>query len=227
MFARPWLIESGRFLGVALFSLFLGFGLGYPCVSVAVGTLSVLGWHIYQLRRFEKWVRAGARVYPADISGMWGSIYSHVYRQRQRHRKRKRKLATYLKEFQESTAAMPDATVILRNGGEIEWFNDAAARVLGLRAPGDIGQRLGHLWRHPALVKFLNNHDHTPEGAIEIPARAHREIRLSVRLIDYARNRRLLMARDVTRHASGQPAAAERRTKAPPSPRSPPAAIPA
>jgi two-component system phosphate regulon sensor histidine kinase PhoR len=199
VFQRPWLIELTRLLAVLALALMMGFGLGYPGPVLLVATAGYLGWELYRLHRFEHWLRDGARSSPPGVGDVWGAVYAHIYRQRQRHRKRKRKLAKYLQQFQESTAAMPDAALVLRETGEIEWFNEAAVRVLGLRRPEDVGQRLAQLWRHPDLVAFLNDGDHSPEEAVEVPARARRDIRLSVRVIDYAKNRRLLMARDVTR----------------------------
>jgi len=196
---RLWLIEFACLLAVASLALLVGSGLGHPGPVLLVVTAGFLGWERYRLHRFESWIRHGARSSPPGVGGVWGTVYSHAYRQRQRHRKRKRKLAKYLRQVQESTAAMPDATVVLRESGEIDWFNDAAMQALGLRRPQDVGQRLAQLWRHPDLVEFLDNSDHSPDEAIEVPARARRDIRLSVRVIDYAKNRRLLMARDITR----------------------------
>ena len=196
---NPWLSELGRVFAVVVLSVVLGVRIDHPYASLVVGVLGILTWHLYQLRQFEKWLRGGADTHPRDLSGVWGSVYRHVYHQRQRHRKRKRKLARYLKQFQESTAALPDAMVVLDDDGEIEWFNDAAGRVLGLETPQDIGQRLVKLWRHPALVMFLNDSDRSREDAIEVPAPAQRDIKLSVRVIDYGKNRTLLMARDITR----------------------------
>ena len=77
-----------------------------------------------------------------------------------RDRKRERRLAALLKEYQASTAAMPDAAMVLNDAGEMLWFNDAAHRMLGLSVPRDIGQRVDNLIRNPRFVSYLGEGDY-------------------------------------------------------------------
>jgi len=80
--------------------------------------------------RLEHWLREGGVTQPPKGHGIWNEIYYHFYRIRLRNRKQKRKLADVINRYRESTAVMPDATVILRVNGEIDWCNESADRLL-------------------------------------------------------------------------------------------------
>ena len=114
----------------------------------------------------------------------------------QRQRKRKKLLVSYLNRFKMMTKAMPDATVVLRHGSEIEWFNEAAQRQLGLRHPQDLTQRIDNLIRLPSFVAFLRNQNNSEP--LEIASPDHEGMMLSIVVIPYGNDRRLLVARDVS-----------------------------
>ena len=103
-----------------------------------------------------------------------------------------------LKRFHKITVALPDATVELRpNSDEIEWWNNAASRYLGFQYPRDAGQRISNLIRNPEFLDYL--HSGEEQSEIEMPSPENEAITLRVRIIHYSQNRRLLVARDVTR----------------------------
>ena len=88
--------------------------------------------------------------------GIWGDVFNHFYHLRRRERERKRRLAQLLREIRDSSSAMPDGVVVLDQAGEIRWLNEAAGRLLDLRVPQDVGQRLANLMRHPGFINYLN-----------------------------------------------------------------------
>lgn len=101
-----------------------------------------------------------------------------------------------LSRFQEATTAMPDATVVLSPYEEIEWMNQAAHDLLGFAYPRDVGHRVGNLLRHPDFLAFLNQQDY--EKSVQIPSPVHERNVLSIRIIPYGKDQRLLIARDIT-----------------------------
>lgn len=117
---------------------------------------------------------------------------------RERHRSRKGKLSQYLKRFQKATAALPDATVVLNQYGEIEWANEASQRLLGLKSPWDVGQRINNLIRHPEFVELVKLGNKV-SSTIELPSPVNPELRLNIRIVSYGEGQRLLVVRDVTR----------------------------
>jgi len=187
-----------RIAGLAVAGLVLGLLFG----NVELGLLAVLtaylGWHIYNVHLLICWLREGRKFRPPEASGIWDDVFEHIYRLQQRNRKRKRELRRMLKRFHKITVALPDATVELRPGSEqIEWWNSAAAKYLGFEYPRDSGQRISNLLRHPEFIKYLHQQDY--EQAIEIPSPVDEHITLRIRVIPYAGDRRLVVARDMTR----------------------------
>ncbi|HHH45185.1 MAG TPA: phosphate regulon sensor histidine kinase PhoR [Gammaproteobacteria bacterium] len=178
--------------------LVLGLVLGSVIPVLLLVALGYLGWHLYNVHRLICWLREGRKFRPPEASGIWDDVFEHIYRLQQRNRKRKRELRRMLKRFHKITVALPDATVELRPGSEqIEWWNNAAARYLGFEYPRDSGQRISNLLRHPAFVDYLHGHDY--EQAVEIPSPVDERITLRIRVIPYSGDRRLVVARDMTR----------------------------
>ena len=195
--SNPWIEELWRTLAIAAVSLFIGWLVDAVALALLLGLGVYAGWHMRQVYRLERWLRYGKHFHPPEARGIWEEIFQLIYRLQQRNRKRKRKLGGMLNRFQQATAALPDATVVLTDGEHIEWWNDAAEQLLGLRYPRDVGQHVGNLIRNPAFVAYLHSKDF--DSPIQMPAPVNPQITLSVRLISYANDQRLLVARDVTR----------------------------
>ncbi|MEJ2344700.1 MAG: phosphate regulon sensor histidine kinase PhoR [Gammaproteobacteria bacterium] len=193
---NPWLLEFWRFLGLLLAAGGVGLLAGHGQLGVVFGLLLYLGIHLRNLYRLQRWLQRKGGYLP-DAAGIWGEVYYHLHRLQKRNRKRKKRLASMLNRFRESTAAMPDATVVLDADGAIEWWNDAATRVFGLRYPQDTGQALTNLVRHPDFRPYLEQGDFS--APVQFPSPADANIMLSVRVVPYGKNQRLVVARDVTR----------------------------
>ncbi len=174
----------------------LGLLLGHPSAMLLLGAVIYLGWHIYNVYSLEKWFREGKRFHPPESYGIWDEIFQNIYHLQQRNRKRKKKLGKMLRRFQEATSAMPDATVVLSPNGSIEWMNSTARILLGLGYPQDIGQRISNLIRHPDFTRFLRIGDY--DNSVHIPSPINDETILSIRVIPYGKDQRLLIARDIS-----------------------------
>ena len=184
-------------MAIAIVSLLIGWLLGAVSLTLLLGLGVYAGWHMRQVYRLERWLRHGKRFHPPEAQGVWEEIFQLIYRLQQRNRKRKRKLGSMLNRFQQATAALPDATVVLTEGEHIDWWNDAAEQLLGLHYPRDVGQHVGNLIRNPAFVAYL--HAENIDTPIQMPAPGDQQLTLSVLLIRYGNDQRLLVARDVTR----------------------------
>jgi len=191
-----WAREAWRFGAVVLGSALLGAWLGSVPWLILVGVLVYAGWHAYNLYRLERWLAGAVPYDPPEDAGIWSAIYDHFYQLQRRNRRRKRRLAAILSEFRQSTAAMPDATVVLAPDLRIVWFNEAARRLLGLRPGTDTGQRIVNLIRHPDFLRYLEGSG--DDDAVELISPADRRRVLSLRLVPYGDEQRLLLARDVT-----------------------------
>ncbi len=194
----PWRGEWQRLAGLALLGVLLGLLLGDVALGLLLVLLAYLAWHLYNMLRLVRWLRESKKFEPPEASGIWDHAFEQIFRLQQRNRKRKHNLRRLLKRFHKITVALPDATVELRPGSdEIEWWNNAAARYLGFHYPRDTGQRISNLIRYPRFLAYLHSGDWQRE--VEIPSPVNEDITLRVRIIPYSKNRRLLVARDVTR----------------------------
>lgn len=188
MFLRALLIVAIGLAGGAVF--------GHPALG---GLLCLLLYALLQLRqlvRLRAWLLAPKRYFLPDASGIWGEVFDLLIDMQRKNRKRKKRLALMLAEFQASTAALPDGAVVLGDRGEISWFNAAARQLLGLRAPQDLGIRIPNLIRHPSFTEFFERGDFDRET--EAPSPLSRKRLLSLRIIPYGNDQKLLIVRDVS-----------------------------
>lgn len=196
--SNPWQRELWRILGLVLGGLVLGILVGNLALGLLVILVLYTGWHLYNIHLLICWLREGRKFRPPEARGIWDDVFENIFRLQQRNRKRKRELRSMLKRFHKITVALPDATVELRSGSDqIEWWNNAAAKYLGFESPRDSGQRISNLLRHPAFVEYLHKGNY--DQAIEIPSPVDESITLRIRVIPYSGNRRLVLARDMTR----------------------------
>ncbi len=164
--------------------------------GVAAGLAWIAVLQLRYLRRLRLWVAEPKQFDLPEAQGLWGTLFESLLDQQRRHRKRKKQLASIVAQFQASTAALPDAAVVLGPQSEIVWFNKAAQALLGLRAPQDVGLRVSNLLRHPSFTRYVDAGAY--EGEVEVPSPISRNATMSVRIIPYGEDQRLLIARDVS-----------------------------
>ncbi len=193
---NPWSAELRRLFLVLAVALVIGLLLEQPLLLLAIALAGYLAWHLRNLYRLYAWLKDGHRFHPPEADGIWDEVFHQLYRWQLRNRKRKRRLTGLIKRFQEATSAMPDATLILDADGAIEWFNDAAQQLLGLHPGKDVGQRVINLIRSPEFVRFLARED--SDEPLRIAAPDDDNLILSMRIIPYGKEQRLLIARDIS-----------------------------
>ncbi|MFV8835197.1 phosphate regulon sensor histidine kinase PhoR [Aquisalimonas sp.] len=197
MIHSPWPDEISRITAVVVPAAVVGMLTGYLAVSLLIAVTGFAGWHIYQQHRLYTWLSTSRSANPPEGTGLWGAIYEQVFHMQRRNRKRKQRLGAILHEFRQSTAAMPDGTVVLAPDNRIVWFNAAAQRLLHLQSPEDMGQHVLNLIRSPALKAYFDTGSF--EEAVEMTSPFDDATRLSMQVIPYGRDQRLLIARDITR----------------------------
>lgn len=193
----PWSREFRSLSLLLVFAAGIGIWLGQIGWALSAALGGRLAWHLWQLRRFELWLGGRGRRPADERMDLWAEMTGEVMRIKRRSQKRKRRLSTILKQFLRSTAALPDGTVVLSAESRIVWFNQAAQRLLGLRSPHDQGQWVANLIRTPAFVRYLEGGVY--EEAIEIPSPHVPDVLLSLQIVPYGADQRLLVARDISR----------------------------
>lgn len=193
---RAWRREIRGLLIWQLLWLLVGVMAGYPLVLSFAALAAYLCMQLIQAYRLHRWLVGGARDAPAAL-GAWQEIFLEFARLKQRNHKRKKQLRNIVKEFQSSTAALPDGAVVLDSRGQIMWFNQAAAALLALRSPQDKGQRIVNLVRHPRFRAYVDGGGQG-QHEIEIPSAVRDGAVVALRVIPYGSGQQLLIARDVS-----------------------------
>ncbi|WP_428309213.1 phosphate regulon sensor histidine kinase PhoR [Hydrocarboniphaga sp.] len=191
-----WRRELGKLAGMIAAGTLLGWMFGNTLLGCTVAITLYLGNHLRYLRHLRLWLAAPKQHSFPDTSGIWGEVFEALQALEMRNSRRKKKLAEIVAEFQASTAALPDGAVVLGESGMILWFNRAAQAMLGLRVSHDIGIRVANLIRHPNFTNYIASEIY--EGEVEVPSPINRAVSLSLRIIPYGNNQRLMIVRDVS-----------------------------
>ena len=184
--SNPWIKEFWRVITLGFLALAFGLIIDQAPITLLCAVLLYLGWHIYNLYRLQHWISQRQTTSPPDAQGIWGEVFYHIYKLQRSNRKRKKKLANMLARFQESTSAMPDATLVLNAENEIEWFNKAAKHIL-----------VDNLVRTPAFVNYITRGNF--RRPLEIFSPDNKGMRLSISFVGYGKSNKLMIVRDVTR----------------------------
>lgn len=190
-----WAICRGLLLYLGPF-LVLGWHFDAIWQALSVALLLKLIWHYYFINRLTVWLWESRTLLPPKGRGIWTDVFDGIYRTLRRNQSRRRSLSTLIKRFRQASEAMPDAAVVLKEDGTVTWANKLAQLYLGLQWPGDSGIRITNLIRDPQFVKFFKRGEY--KHAITMHSPAHQAMDLEVRLMPYADNQYLLIARDVT-----------------------------
>lgn len=186
-------------LGLTLLAaLLVGLASGRVALAFAIVVAIYGAVQLWNLLRFEHWLRRRRIEEPPDISGLWGevvAIVSRIYRRKQFHRAR---VTALLREFRRLTTAMPEGAVLLGPEHEILWFNHRAAEWLGLRRKRDFGMRIENLVRHPDFVEYLRSGEAADGVVVQDPIDLGRWYSFHVVRTGVG-ERQLLMVRDVSR----------------------------
>jgi two-component system, OmpR family, phosphate regulon sensor histidine kinase PhoR len=191
-----WQRELTRLTGWLLLWLLAGVLSGAFTLCLLLGVGLYLTWHFVQVYRLSRWLQDPQGYELPDGSGIWEEVYRAFRVLDRRNRRSQVRLENLVNQYEASTAALPDATVVLNKNGHIAWFNEAAVTLLGFRSPQDLGQRVVNLIRHPAFTQYLQAGRY--ERDIEITSAVNVGSLLSIRVIPYGQDQRLLIARDVS-----------------------------
>ncbi|THB73017.1 MAG: phosphate regulon sensor histidine kinase PhoR [Gammaproteobacteria bacterium] len=144
----------------------------------------------------DRWLRTSRMTSPPEAPGIWGDILDQIHNLRQRDKKRAHNLSRIVKRFESSALALPDGVVGIDAEGEMEWWNETAALLLGLKRKQDKGQRIDNLIRNPEFVQFYRQTNH--EKPIHIPSPVNNEIIMEIRVVDYGLKEQIIIVRDIS-----------------------------
>lgn len=189
--------EVWRLTGLVVLALVFGWLFDQVWMMIALVLSAYLVWHIRKINVLYLWIKSKSLDEPPEGSGIWGEVFDEVYSSQQSDQQQKQSLTSTLDRLQQVVSALPDGAVILAAENEIEWCNDAAKRLLGIKLPFDLGHTLTNLVRSPALFEYLTRSDFSEP--LEMTSPIDDSLSLSLRVIPFAREQRLLLVRDMTR----------------------------
>jgi len=193
-----WLRLSVPIVLVTLFALLLwGVFSAMPALLfMLLVLLIVMVLHARQLYRLGRWLQDARIETIPEAGGIWDEVFSQLYKMVKRHNQTKLELATELQHIEQATAALPEGVAILNEANRIEWCNPLAQQHFDLDPEHDFMQDITYLVRQPEFIEYVHGSNFS-EPLVMRPAR-HDDMVLSIKLIPYGVNKRLLISRDIT-----------------------------
>jgi two-component system phosphate regulon sensor histidine kinase PhoR len=182
---------------ILLLTAIVGYIVGDILIGIIIGLLILLVWHHHHLLKLVKWLWRSKTLSPPQAEGVWGRIYDGLYLQTMQNRKKQKQLNEKIRQFRDGAEALPDAALVLSEDLYIEWGNKKAQRILGIRWPDDIGQRVDNLLRYPKFAQYLSANNF--EQPCLIPSPFNTDHTLELRLMPYGSDQVLFIARDISK----------------------------
>lgn len=169
-----------------------------PALLIAIALLiATLVAHLRQLAELTSWLREPAERPVPYGSGAWEQAFSYLARLVRWQKRSEAGLRLALQRFTRAAEAMNEGIVLVDDVGRIEWCNPAAHAHFGLDPEQDIGRQLTYIVRQPQFVAYvLSQHYADP---FVLRGWRSDDTALSVHLIPYGDNQKLVISRDVTR----------------------------
>ncbi|MGD9385719.1 MAG: phosphate regulon sensor histidine kinase PhoR [Thioalkalispiraceae bacterium] len=193
---NSWHAEVWRVVVILIVAVVIGLIFDKVLLFLCFALAGYLIWTLINLRHLHRWLAKGKKYSPPISAGIWGQVFTEIYRLQKRNKKRQRRLVNLLARFRETTEAMPDGVVVMQANGTIEWWNDVGAKLLDLSYPQDVGQRITNLVRNPEFYSFYQRAN--PDEIFQLPAPGDPNKTIAVQITPYGQDQSLLTARDVT-----------------------------
>src|SRR5512144_1533557 len=175
----------------------IAFGTGWALVAVIAGFGGSIAFHLWNLGRLERWAASDPDARVPEGLGSWRVALSALYRRVRTRSAQQRDLAHTLERFISAAEAIPDGMVVLDHTGRIRWANVRAQAHFGLDPAHDQGAPFLNLVRQPEIVRYLEAGDFT--DAVVVDSQRSAGLTLSIQVVPFGADERLLMSRDVTR----------------------------
>ncbi len=196
---QAWRRTLAAMAGLLLLAAAVGLASGHFWMVLAIGSLVILGWHYWRLRRILGHLTQRRHVQVPERSGIWNELERLLSRSQAETLTRKKRLVAMLRAYRAAAAVLPDAIVVVeRNSQRAIWFNEASERLLGLSYPRDSGTPIGPRLQGLSVPNWLASGRHA-EVLLDEASPVDPSVRLTLRLIPYSEELWLLVARDVSK----------------------------
>ena len=188
--------EIWRIVLVGLVTFFSGWNLGHPLEIFLLGVGVYMLWTFRTISLLFKWIDKGMRGIPPATDGVWGEVSDTLNRQRRRHRRTQEKMRKTIRRANRLTEALDEGIMVLRSDLTIDWWNNSAASLLGLRS-SDRGSAVMNLIRDPEFVEYIHQDEFIDSIELSSIIQSERLLRLSASR--FGSNEIALVVTDITR----------------------------
>lgn len=195
-----WRAEILRLLLVLAVAGGVGWLLGDLPIALIAGVAAYLSLNYWQLWRLRRWLKgnpSATGIEPPETFGLWGELFDGIYRLGRQEQKSRDYLESIIRKAQESSSALEIAVIMINRQGGLEWWNQAAARLLGFQHARDQGHPVTNLVRDPRFAHYFHDADYSEP--LKLPAPGDNSRTLEFEIAQFGEQERLMIVRDITR----------------------------
>ncbi len=178
------------------FAAIIGSAFNLSVLFISIVLFSYIIFTFLNISKLHHWLLHRKDEPLPEGRGYWGEIFHELFLMEKKHAKNKLILSETILRFQDATTALPDAMIILNKYQQIDWSNNAAESLVGVRYPEDTHQPISNLIRTPEFLKYLNKKDYNQ--VLNIPSPEHPTKQLAVQIIPYVKGQTLIICRDIS-----------------------------
>ncbi len=169
---------------------------GHILLTLIIGGGLYMAWTLVKILRLYKWLEKGGKGQPPEASGIWGDISNQLYRLQKRNEQAKINFRALLIRLRKVTSALDEGLIILDAEHCLDWWNPAAAKLLGLQ-DSDRQQAIINLIRAPAFVSYMHNARFDSPLECSAPGNEQQILQFSARV--FGEGEVALVVQDITR----------------------------
>ncbi len=180
-----------------LIASLIGIGIGYFWILIFIAFTLFFVLQLRSLYLVNEWISNRPYDVPPNLDGIWGALLFNVYRAQRQERIVQAEMVGLIDRAQSSLVALAEAVVLIDELHQIEWWNPAAEKLLGIQ-PLDRGRNILTILRQPNFIEYFNHIDQAPDG-LKMKSSAFEDHYVQVKMTRFGGESRLLVAYDVTR----------------------------
>ena len=180
-----------------LIASLIGIGIGYFWILIFIAFAIFFVLQLRSLYLVNEWIYNRPYDVPPNLDGIWGALLFNVYRAQRQERIVQAEMVGLIDRAQSSLVALAEAVVLIDESHQIEWWNPAAEKLLGIQ-PLDRGRNILTILRQPNFIEYFNHIDQAPDG-LKMKSSAFEDHYVQVKMTRFGGESRLLVAYDVTR----------------------------
>jgi two-component system, OmpR family, phosphate regulon sensor histidine kinase PhoR len=164
---------------------------------LALGSGAGVLYHLSNMAKVFAWARRGSASPVPASGGIWGTVIYALHQVLKERAARQKDLSLALAGLRGAAEAMPDGVVLLDSSNHIRWGNSRGEAHLGLHRVQDRGLPVTNIVRHPEFAAYLASEQYAEP--LLMSSLRESSVLLSVQIIPYGTDERLLITRDITR----------------------------